>query len=67
MCIRDSIAVPNKLMCVSSGQLKEIKKLGNDKTEYRWFVNNPINNYNVSVNIGYYAVIQDTIHSLGEI
>jgi aminopeptidase N len=41
--------------------------LDNGKTEYRWFVNNPINNYNVSVNIGHYAVINDTIHSLGQV
>lgn len=62
-----NITVPSDLMCVSSGQLKETKDVGNGKTEYRWFVNNPINNYNVSVNIGHYAVIQDTIHSLGNV
>ena len=62
-----NISVSNELMCVSSGQLKEIKKLDNGKNEYRWFVNNPINNYNISVNIGHYAIIQDTIHSLGKI
>jgi len=62
-----NITVPSELMCISSGQLKETNDLGNGKTEYRWFVNNPINNYNVSVNIGHYVVINDTIHSLGEI
>ena len=62
-----NITVPSELMCVSSGQLREIKDLGDGKTEYRWFVNNPINNYNVSVNIGHYAVIEDTIHSLGKV
>ncbi len=62
-----NITVPSGLMCVSSGQLKETIDLDNGKTEYRWFVNNPINNYNVSVNIGHYAVIKDTIHSLGKV
>ena len=62
-----NITVPSELMCISSGQLKEINELENGKTEYRWFVNNPINNYNISVNIGHYAVIKDTIHSLGEV
>ena len=62
-----NITVPSGLMCVSSGQLKETKDVGNGKTEYRWFVNNPINNYNISVNIGHYSVIQDTIHSLGQV
>ena len=62
-----NITVPSDLMCVSSGQLKEIRDAGNGKTEYRWFVNNPINNYNISVNIGHYTVIQDTIHSLGKV
>lgn len=62
-----NITVPSDLICVSSGQLKATNDLGNGKTEFRWFVNNPINNYNVSVNIGHYAVINDTIHSLGKV
>ena len=30
------------------------------KTTYEWFVNNPINNYNISVQIGNYVAVQDT-------
>lgn len=62
-----NITVPSEIMCVSNGQLKKTRDVGNGKTEYRWFVNNPINNYNISVNMGHYAVIQDTIHSLGHV
>ncbi len=60
-----NITVPSELICISSGQLKETRDLQNGRTEYRWFVHNPINNYNVSVNIGHYVVINDTIHSMG--
>ena len=31
-----------------------------NKTTYEWFVNNPINNYNISVQIGNYVTVQDT-------
>ena len=38
---------------------KKIKTSGN-KITYEWFVNNPINNYNISVQIGNYVAVQDT-------
>ena len=58
-----NITVPNNIMCVANGRLRE--KVDTDvKTTYKWFVTKPINNYNVSVNIANYAVIEDTIHSV---
>ena len=30
------------------------------ETGHEWFVNNPINNYNISVQIGHYVAVQDT-------
>ena len=58
-----NITVPSDIMCVANGRLRE--KVETDvKTTYKWFVSNPINNYNVSVNIANYAVIADTIHSV---
>lgn len=50
-----SITVPAHLMDVSNGRFRgqEINKDGT-KT-YHWFVNNPINNYGVNINIGDYA------------
>ena len=31
-----------------------------EKSTYEWFVSNPINNYNISVQIGNYVAVQDT-------
>lgn len=51
-----SVEVPNLLMDVSNGQLLKVEKNRKKKTKtYHWFVDNPINNYGVNVNIGDYA------------
>jgi aminopeptidase N len=52
--MRISVTVPSHLMDVSNGRLESIEDHGATKT-YNWFVNNPINNYGVNVNIGDYA------------
>ncbi len=52
--MRISVTVPSNLMDVSNGRLESIEDHGSTKT-YNWFVNNPINNYGVNVNIGNYA------------
>jgi aminopeptidase N len=52
--MRISVTVPSHLMDVSNGRLENIEDHGATKT-YNWFVNNPINNYGVNVNIGDYA------------
>ena len=57
--VRMVYTVPSNLVAVGNGKLKSVKNLGN-KTSYEWFVSNPINNYNVSVQIGNYVAIQDT-------
>lgn len=57
-----SISVPNGLINVSNGRFRGSKDLGNGYTQYNWFVNNPINNYNVAVNIGDYVHLADTFH-----
>ena len=62
-----NITIPEDLICVANGKLRERIKMNDGKTEFRWFVNNPINDYNVSINIGNYVSIHDTIQSLGEI
>jgi len=49
-----SITVPKGLMDVSNGRLRSIEQYGDTKT-FNWFVDNPINNYGVNVNIGDYA------------
>ena len=49
-----SVTTPKNLMDVSNGRLRSIQDNGATKT-YHWFVNNPINNYGVNVNLGDYV------------
>nr|WP_238934938.1 M1 family metallopeptidase [Aurantibacter crassamenti] len=49
-----SVTVPKNLMNVSNGRLRKVDDNGSTKT-YHWFVDNPINNYGVNVNIGDYV------------
>lgn len=55
-----SVTVPDDLMDVSNGRLRNttIRKPGT-KT-FEWFVSNPINNYGVNINITNYAHFSDT-------
>lgn len=50
-----SIAVPDGLMNVSNGQSRGKQELADGYTRWDWFVSNPINNYDVSLNIADYA------------
>ncbi|QTE22067.1 M1 family metallopeptidase [Polaribacter cellanae] len=52
--MRISVTVPKNLMDISNGRLESVVDNGTTKT-YNWYVNNPINNYGVNVNIGDYA------------
>lgn len=49
-----SVTNPKGLTNVSNGRLRELVDNGDTVTSH-WFVNNPINNYGVNVNIGDYA------------
>jgi len=63
-----TFTVPSELFCVSNGQLSNTNEdLKNGKTAYTWEVNNPINNYNISVQLGHYVLIQDTLHRNGKV
>ena len=64
--VRMAYTVPSNLVAVGNGKLRSVKDLG-DKTTYEWFVSNPINNYNVSVQIGNYVAVQDTFVKNSEI
>ena len=50
-----SVRVPASLMDVSNGRLRGIEDNGDGTKTYHWFVDNPINNYGVNVNIGDYV------------
>ena len=58
--VRMAFTVPSNLMSVGNGQLRSVVDNEDNKTTYEWFVNNPINNYNISVQIGNYVTVQDT-------
>ncbi len=57
------VAVPDPLMCVANGNLRDKKQLKDGYTRYDWFVSYPINNYNVTVNIANYEHFADTYTS----
>lgn len=58
------VAVPNGLMNVSNGRFKGSEDLGNGYTRWDWVVRNPINNYDITVNIADYAHIHDNHNGL---
>ncbi|MCF8237117.1 MAG: M1 family metallopeptidase [Saprospiraceae bacterium] len=57
--MRISITVPPGLMDVSNGRLEEVKVQDDQWTKYVWKVHHPINNYNVTLNIGQFAHFKD--------
>ncbi|RKY76646.1 M1 family peptidase [candidate division KSB1 bacterium] len=57
-----SVTVPEKLFEVSNGRLKSININGDGTKTFHWFVSNPINNYNVNVNIGNYVNFTEKYH-----
>lgn len=54
-----SVAVPTGVMNVSNGRLVKTEKLKDNYTKYHWKVINPINNYNVALNIGDYVHVEE--------
>lgn len=55
-----SVRVPETLVNVSNGRLKNVK-VHDDKTKtWHWYVTNPINNYGVNINIGDYVHFGET-------
>lgn len=57
-----SVTVPKELMNVSNGRLRNTESIGKKKTKFDWFVSNPINNYNIAINIGDYVHFQDSFN-----
>jgi len=58
-----TFTVPEDLMCVSNGRLLDSIANNNEgKSTYTWEVTNPINNYNISVQLGNYVSLVDTVH-----
>jgi len=50
-----SVNVPKELTNVSNGRLRKVEEHDDNTKTFHWFVNNPINNYGVNINIGDYV------------
>ena len=58
-----TFTVPEDLYCVSNGRLISTSENPENKTKtYTWEVLSPINNYNISVQLGNYVLLQDTVY-----
>jgi aminopeptidase N len=57
--MRISVSIPNNLVDVSNGRFMGKTDLGNGYTRWDWFVHYPINNYDVSLNVGNYVHFSD--------
>jgi aminopeptidase N len=58
------VAVPNGLMNVSNGRFMGSEDLKNGYTRWDWEVKNPINNYDITINIADYVHIHDNYKGL---
>jgi len=56
-----SVAIPNGLVDVSNGKFVAKTDLGDGYTRWDWHVHYPINNYDVSLNIGNYVHFSDEV------
>ncbi len=54
-----SVAVPAGLKDISNGRLRGTQKLPGGYVRYDWVVTNPINNYDVALNVGNYVRFSD--------
>jgi aminopeptidase N len=59
-----SVAIPNGLVDVSNGKFMAKTDLGDGYTRWDWKVHYPINNYDVSLNIGSYIHFADKLGDL---
>ncbi|MGC1267833.1 MAG: M1 family metallopeptidase [Candidatus Acidiferrum sp.] len=59
-----SVAIPNDLVDVSNGKFLGKTDLGDGYTRWDWLVHYPINNYDVSLNIGNYQHFSDKLGDL---
>jgi aminopeptidase N len=57
-----SVTVPKPLTDVSNGRLRRIVENNDGTRTFDWFVQNPINNYGVNVNIANYKSWSDTLN-----
>lgn len=54
-----NVEIPQGVVCVANGQFRGVDTLNSGWYRYHWFVSYPINNYNITVNIGDYVHFRD--------
>lgn len=54
--VRLHYTIPKQLKCVANGRLEKISESDQAFTTWHWVVRNPINNYNITLNLGHYKV-----------
>lgn len=59
-----AITVPKPLVVASNGKLRRVVENANQTRTFFWFHSNPINNYNVALNIAPYRTIEGTFKSI---
>ncbi len=59
------LTVPSELIAVSNGRLKKTIPNADGTNTYKWHVSNPINNYDVTMDIGHYTEIKDSFKGEG--
>lgn len=58
------IRVPEPLVAASNGRLMDVEAHDDASRTYHWHLSNPINAYNVALNIAPYRIIEDTFTSV---
>ncbi len=58
------ITVPDPLIVATNGRMRDVTNHSNGTSTYHWDISNPINTYNVALNIAPYRVIEDTFDSV---
>ncbi len=58
-----TITVPKPLVVASNGKLRHVSENANQTRTYFWFHSNPINNYNVALNIAPYRTLETAYKS----
>lgn len=58
------VSVPDGLMNVSNGKFINKTSVGSNYTQWHWRVTYPINNYNITLNVGDYIHVEDDYNGL---
>ena len=62
-----TLIVPRNLTGVSNGKLIDEKIVDSAFKAFHWRVVNPINNYNISINVGLYVNLKDTFSGINKL